>query len=625
MATPHPLETELQRFIHKHKYARKVEGEDRLETWDETVDRAVNFLFGPAPPALLALKALTREHIYNLEVLPSMRLMQMAGPAAERDSMCIYNCSYMPIDCPQAFSRMMYILMCGTGVGFSVEKDCVSRLPKVPRHFGTEPSLYPIKVVDSREGWALAFDEFIGDLFGGFFSPFDVSDVRPKGASLGTSGGYASGPEVLIELGAYVRDVFVQAAGRKLRPVEVHKICCKIAACVQCGGVRRSATISLSDLDDEEMRNVKNWKKNQNYADGKENFLNYANNSAVYTTAKPDHRFELEWESLWESGSGERGIFSRHAANVKTKDTSIRWGTNPCAEIILPPHGLCNLSTVVVREKDTLTSLRLKVYLATLIGTLQSCRINFNLKVLNREWVSNCVRDRLLGVSMTGMLSNFRTTPSQLDQLKDLRAVAYYANQSFAALLEINPAARITCVKPEGTASLLSNTASGLHPAYAKHYIRRVRIPSEDPIAELMRSSGYPIEPDVITKGVDVVSFYCEAPKHTLLREKVSALSQLHMWKQCYDRWCDHKPSVSIYVQEQERDKVKQWIVDNFAELSGVSFFPYSDAHYAQLPFEEIPEPGPATKAIDWDRLVVKTAPVHGGDACLPGRDGCAL
>jgi len=624
----HPLETDLQRFIHLHKYARKVEGENRLETWDETVNRAVKFLFGPAEniPLLNVYRAQVRDYIYNLKVLPSMRLMQMAGPAAEKENMFIYNCSYLPIDSPASFSRMMYILMCGTGVGFSVEKDNTLRLPKVPEKICLEPCLYPIKVKDSKEGWAAAFAEFVSDLYGGHFSALDVSEVSPKGTPLKTTGGTASGPEVLIELTSYVRDVFLAAGGRRLRPVEVHKICCKIAACVQCGGVRRSATISLSDLDDEEMRHVKNWKVNKAYAEGKENFLNYANNSAVYTTAKADHRFDLEWESLWDSGSGERGIFSRHAANVKTKDTSVKWGTNPCAEILLPPYGLCNLSTVIVREEDTLESLRSKVFIATLIGTLQSCRVKFNERILNREWHDNCVKDRLLGVSMTGMLSNFRTTPSQQDQLKDLRATAYYANQAFASLLGINPSARITCVKPEGTASLLSNTASGLHPAYAPHYMRRVRIPSNDPLATLLRLSGYPIERDVITPGLDVVTFHCTAPKHTLLRKNVSAVSQLHMWKQCYDRWCDHKPSISVYVKESERDEVKKWVIDNFASISGVSFFPYSDASYAQLPFEELLSP-PVTHPlpVPWESLVVNSEPVRGGDACVGGRDGCSL
>lgn len=613
MSDETPLRTELQRFIHKHKYARVLDN-GALETWAETVDRCTDQLFAGHHnnELIMAYKPVVRRAIYQLKVMPSMRMMQMAGPACEADNACIYNCSYLEINCLEAFDRLKYLSMCGCGVGFSVERRCTLKLPGVCSLSRARRGV--IVVEDTRRGWALAFREWLSTRWQlGYDYEFDVSKVRPQGAPLRTTGGFASGPEALLDLQRFVRALLLKYHhGDHVTSADCHRICCKIAQIVQCGGVRRSATISLSDFDDLEMRHIKNWKINKDYADGKEPYLNYANNSAVYTGSSPPADFDAEWQQMWDCGSGERGIVSRFAMMYKTQNMSVNWGTNPCCEIILRPNEFCNLSAAVVRPDDDFAVLQEKVRIAALIGTLQACFTKFDESVLGGEWRRNCEEERLLGVSLNGMQQNkyTRSDPSGTDRLAELKRTVFVANQYFASVLGIRPAARATCVKPHGTDALLCDVPSGIHDAYDRYYERTIRLHEDCAEIPFLLASGYKLEREQLANSRNwVVYFYCQTNSETPLRDSTTAVGQLQRWLDVYYAWCDHKPSITVYVKPIEIEAVKSWVKHNFMHMSGVSFAPYSDLNYPQLPFrgitrKEYHEETAAIRPLDWSKFV---------------------
>ncbi len=624
------LKTELQRFVHKHKYARLLPS-GTLENWGETVNRCVEQLFAHVNgnQFILAYKPLVRHAIYNLNVTPSMRMLQMAGPACEQENACIYNCSYLEINCLESFDRLMYLSMCGCGVGFSVERRCVDQLPRVCSQI-VEPGstrlcgypVEPIVVADTRKGWALAFRQWLWSaLVVGYNIPLDISLVRPAGTPLKTTGGTASGPEALIDLRDYVLALLMRFRGKQLTSAACHRICCKIAQIVQCGGVRRSATISLSDVEDYEMRNIKNYKSNDNYAAGLEPHLNFANNSAVYHMRDAPLDFEKEWETLWESGSGERGIVSRSAMRQKTGRHDIHWGTNPCAEIILKPDEFCNLSSIVVRPGDTYSDLANKARLATLIGTLQATFIKFDTDVLGPQFRANAEEERLLGVSLNGQQQNVITRADGPHRLRELKNVVHRANEYYSDLLGIRSARRATCVKPHGTDALLCNVPSGLHDAFGAHFERTVRIHQDCPELAFLRASGYRVEKEIGKDSKNWVAyFYCKSEYGCPVRNDSNAIQQLERWLVTYMTWCDHKPSITVYVKPHELTAVKMWVYGHFEHMCGISFSPYSDLNYPQLPFREITEKEyeeaqASIVPLDWDsfRPGVQSSP---GSAC---------
>ena len=593
------LPTDYQNFIALSRYARWKEDEERRENWGETVDRYFDYMASHLKDnhkytITKALKDKLTEQIMSLGVMPSMRALMTAGPALDRCHVGGYNCSYIPVDSPRAFDECMYVLMCGTGVGFSVEREVVDKLPIVNEHM--EKSSTVIKVGDSRPGWSKALRELIAMLYAGQVPQWDMSEVRPAGARLKTFGGRASGPAPLVELFQFCIQKFESAKGRRLFPIECHDIMCKIGEVVVVGGVRRSALISLSNLGDDQMRHAKSgqWWENEGQRA-------LANNSVAFKGKPEMGTFMREWTSLYESKSGERGIFNRHAAINKVEENGRRksktglknryglpeyydFGCNPCSEIILRPYQFCNLTEVVCRATDNFESLKEKVRIATILGTFQSTLTNF--KYLRKIWKDNTEEERLLGVSLTGILD----CPIWTEQiLEDLRQVAVDTNKKVASDLGIPQSTAITCVKPSGTVSQLVDSASGIHARHSDYYIRTVRGDNKDPLTQFMKESGIPSEPD-ITKpdSTTVFSFPMKSPSGATTRTDMAAIEQLEYWLMFQRHWCEHKPSVTISVKEDEWMRVGAWVYDNFDEVSGISFLPFSDHTYAQAPYQDI-------------------------------------
>ena len=604
------LPTEYQSFIHLSRYSRWLADEGRRESWGETVDRLITFFRNSVKNVEEHTWTDTQEAILSLQVMPSMRALMTAGKALEKEHIAGYNCSYIPIDNPKAFDEVLYILMNGTGVGFSVERQYADKLPTVPdREF--EHTEDVISVVDSKEGWAKGFRDLISYLYTARIPKVNVSKLRPAGARLKTFGGRASGPQPLVDLFDFTVTKFKDAKGRKLSSMECHDIVCKTGEVVVVGGVRRSALISLSNLSDQRIRKAKMgewWNDNPQRA--------LANNSVAYTE-KPDVGiFMKEWLSLYESKSGERGIFSRSSAQAKAaengrRDASWDFGTNPCSEIILRPNQFCNLTEVVVRSADTMKSLTKKIQIATFLGTVQSTFTNFG--YLRKRWQNNTEEERLLGVSLTGImdspLMNGREDGLE-KRLETLRSVAVEANKYWAEKFGINQSTAITCVKPSGTVSQLVDSASGIHARHNPYYIRTVRGDNKDPLTEFMRESGIPNEPDYLKPDhTTVFSFPMMAPKGSVCRHDMTAIEQLEIWKIYAKHWCEHKPSVTISVKEDEWVPVGAWCWNNFQYLSGVSFLPFSDHTYQQAPYQDIDEKEykklvkKMPTSIDWQKL----------------------
>jgi len=602
------LPTDYQSFIHTSRYARWLASEGRRESFSETVDR---YLDNVVVPHIGEGKAYLdiRDAITSLAITPSMRAMMTAGPAANRDNTCMYNCSYLAVDDPKAFDEAMFILLCGTGVGFSVERQFVSKLPDVPDLlFKSETT---IVVKDSKEGWAKAYRQLLSLLWAGEIPQWDIGLVRPAGAKLKTFGGRASGPAPLVDLFNFTIDIFRKAAGRKLASIECHDIMCKIGEVVVVGGVRRSAMISLSNLSDDRMRHAKSgqwWENDAQRA--------LANNSVCYNERPDMDTFMREWTALVESKSGERGVFNRQAAKNQAdkngrRDPNHEFGTNPCSEIILRPNQFCNLTEVVVRATDTLDDLSDKVRLATILGTIQSTYTKF--PYLRKVWQRNTDEERLLGVSLTGIMDNTLTTSSNkgLEKtLQHLRDVAIKTNKHWANKLGIPVSAAITCVKPSGTVSQLVDSASGIHTRHSEHYIRTVRGDNKDPLTQFMKDQGVPSEPCVMKPDTTTVfSFPQKSPKGAVLRNDVTAIQQLETWLMYQRHWCEHKPSVTVSVQDHEWMEVGAFVYKHFDEMSGVSFLPYDGGTYQQAPYQECGASDYKTlkslmpKEIDWSKL----------------------
>ena len=619
------LPTEYQSFIHLSRYARWDYTKTRRETWEETVDRYFNFFkehlkeYCDYEVKDKEIKEI-REAVVNLDIMPSMRCLMTAGEALKRENVAGYNCSYVKVDSPRSFDEILYILMNGTGVGFSVEEEYVNKLPAVAEEFyETETT---IVVRDSKLGWAKALKELYGMLWMGQVPSWDTSKVRPAGSPLKTFGGRASGPEPLEDLFKFSVNIFKNAAGRKLKSVEAHDLVCKIAEIVVVGGVRRSALISLSNLGDREMRYAKSgnwWETNVQRA--------LANNSVNYKE-KPDvGTFMREWLSLYDSKSGERGIYNSMSAkrtterlnqkkdkdgnNIIRRDAREDFGTNPCSEIILRSREFCNLTECVIRGWDDSKSLKKKVRLATILGTWQSTLTNF--KYLTGEWKRNCSDERLLGVSLTGIMDNPDTNGgnSGLDgRLRELRNECIKTNKEWSDRLDIPQSAAITCVKPSGTVSQLVDSASGIHARHNPYYIRTVRGDNKDPITKFMKDAGFPNEPDVTKPNhTTVFSFPMKSPSGAICRTDMTALEQLELWKVYAQNWCEHKPSVTISVKEDEWVGTASWVYENFDEISGISFLPFSDHTYKQAPYQDCTEKeyeetlNQMPKNVDWSKL----------------------
>jgi ribonucleoside-triphosphate reductase len=600
---------DYQRFIHISRYAKWLDKERRRETWEETVDRYINYWKGKFPKLTDKIDE-AKPYILNLEVMPSMRAMMTAGEALDRDNVAGYNCSYVALNRVAAFPEIMYILMCGTGVGFSVERKHIDDLPKVAEDF--HDSDIVIDVSDSRIGWARGYKELLALLYAGQVPKWDLSKIRPKGAPLKTFGGRASGPEPLDELMHFTCGIFKKATGRRLNSVEVHDIVCKIAEIVIVGGVRRSALISLSNLSDRRHAEAKIGRWYEHYP-----HRGLSNNSACYTE-KPDIlAFMDEWRNLIASKCGERGIFNRKGIQTlmpviaPRRDPEHDFGTNPCSEIILRDREFCNLTEIVAREKDTLDTLIKKAEVATLLGTLQSTLTNF--RFLSKHWKENCVEERLLGVSISGWMDNRvlsdHTHKNFKPWLNELREHVIVVNKKYAKTLGVNQSVATTCVKPSGTVSQLVDCASGIHPRHAAYYIRNVRLSDRDPLCPFLQEQGIPCEVDPNSRETMVFSFPIAAPKGGVTKEDRSALEQLEHWMAVQNEWCEHKPSISVYVREDEWMEVGDYVYKNFDYMSGVSFFPHDDnAHIYQLPpymevskkeYDEAVKKMP--KAIDWD------------------------
>jgi ribonucleoside-triphosphate reductase (thioredoxin) len=580
------LPTDYQAFIHTSRYSRWLPEENRRENWAETVSRYIGHVVVSVTRDEVTIDEI-EEAILNLDVMPSMRAMMTSGPALDRDNTCAYNCSYLPVDDPKAFDEAMFILLCGTGVGFSVERQYVNKLPEVPeRLFASDDT---IVVADSKEGWAKAYRKLLALLWAGEVPKWDVSKVRPAGAKLKTFGGRASGPAPLVELFNFTIGKFKAAAGRKLSSIECHDIMCKIGEVVVVGGVRRSAMISLSNLSDDRMRHAKSgqwWENNGQRA--------LANNSTSYTE-KPDmETFMREWTALVESKSGERGIFNRQASQKQAAKNGRRnpdwdFGTNPCSEIILRPYQFCNLTEVVVRATDTIETLSHKVKLATILGTIQSTYTNF--PYLRKKWKDNTEEERLLGVSLTGIMDNQLMTSKNValeKTLEHLRNVAIATNAEWADRLGIPRSAAITCVKPSGTVSQLVDSASGIHARHSPYYTRTVRGDNKDPLTQFMKDMGVPAEPCVMKPdNTTVFSFPVKSPEGAVTRNDMTAIEQLETWLTYQRYWCEHKPSVTVSVRDEEWMEVGAFVYKYFDEMSGVSFLPHSDHTYQQAPYQD--------------------------------------
>ena len=604
------LPTQYQQFIHLSRYSRWNYEHKRRETWNETVNRYFLFFYTHLKENYqYEFKAHDFENlkdsVLTLDVMPSMRCLMTAGPALAKENVAGYNCSYVQIDSTRSFDEILYILMNGTGVGFSVESRYVDRLALLPDEFYETDTT--IMVADSKLGWAKALKELLGLLYSGHIPKWDISRVREAGSILKTFGGRASGPEPLVNLFNFVVRTLTNAGGRKLKPIECHDIVCKIAEIVVVGGVRRSALISLSDLNDDEMRHCKSgewWKENPQRA--------LANNSANYHESPATGTFMREWKSLYESKSGERGIFSSKACKRQVMKNTERYegptfGTNPCSEIILRSREFCNLSEVVIRREDKEKDIARKVRFATILGTIQSTLTNF--KYLSKEWKNNCEEERLLGVSLTGIMDNDITANPNSQMLEKLKSVAVETNKFYAEAIGIARSASITCVKPSGTVSQLVDSSSGIHARHSDYYIRTVRMDNKDPLCKFMQTIEWPNEPDVMKPNdTSVFSFPVASPKDSITRNEMSAIQQLKVWKAYQAHWCHHKPSITVTVKENEWMEIGSWVFNNFKIMSGVSFLPHSDHSYRQAPYEECDEKTfldlkkKITEA-DWDKL----------------------
>ena len=587
------LPTQYQQFIHLSRYSRWLPDEGRREFWNETIERYFDFFKDHLKDMCnYELDDKTRneieEAILDTRVMPSMRCLMTAGPALKKENIAGYNCSYVAVDRVAAFDEILYVLMNGTGVGFSVERQFTAKLPVVAEEFYLSDTV--IQVADSKLGWAKAFKELVGMLYIGQIPKWDLSKVRPAGAPLKTFGGRASGPDPLESLFNFSVTTFKNSAGRKLTSLECHDIVCKIAEIVVVGGVRRSALISLSNLSDDRMRHAKSgswWEQNAQRA--------LANNSACYSE-KPDIGiFMDEWKSLYDSKSGERGIFNRESANKMAAKNGRRtidgheFGTNPCSEIILRDREFCNLSEAVIRTSDTVATLKEKVRIATILGTFQSTLTNF--KYVSNVWKKNCSEERLLGVSLTGIMDNPLTNGKQkgLDKLlEELKEVAVETNKIWAKKLGIPRSVAITCVKPSGTVSQLTDAASGIHARHNPYYVRTVRGDKKDPLTKMMTDAGFPVEDDVMNPShTAVFSFPMKVDKHSVFRTDMNAIEQLELWLTYQKHWCEHKPSVTISVKEHEWLEVGAWVYENFDWMSGVSFLPFSEHSYKQAPYQD--------------------------------------
>ena len=618
---------QYREYIAASRYARYIDDKSRRETWEETVQRFIDYIFERTPA--IAEDKETKEELFNAilnhELMPSMRALMTAGKSADRDNTCIYNCSYLPVDDPKSFDEAMFILLCGTGVGFSVESKYINQLPDVPeKMFDSE---HTIAVHDSKEGWAKSLRLLLAHLYAGEIPRWDISKVRPAGARLKTFGGRASGPEPLVDLFAFTVAMFKHAKGRKLNSLECHDLMCKIGEVVVVGGVRRSAMISLSDLNDERIRHAKTgpwWETAPHRA--------LANNSAVYNETPTVGKFMEEWVSLYNSHSGERGIFNREAAKKTVakyghRDVNYDFGTNPCSEIILRPYQFCNLTEAVIRHDDTKETLLRKVRLATILGTIQSSFTKF--PYLRKVWQRNTEEERLLGVSFTGIYDN-KLTCTQGEELNviltQLREMARATNKQWAERLGIPTSAAITCVKPSGTVSQLVDSASGIHPRHAKYYIRRVRGDKKDPLSQFLIQQGIPNEECVYKPTQTVVFSFPQKAPDGLVRDDVTPIKHLELWLTYQRFWCEHKPSVTISVEEKDWPSVGAWTWENFSEISGVSYLPYDGGTYRQAPYEECTEEQynelkAKIPTINWSELKEETDNVEGVQtlACSAG------
>ena len=602
------LPTDYQNFIATSRYARWLEEEGRRETWTETVTRYVDYMADKT-----GLDKKTTDEIWNaiytLDVMPSMRALMTAGPALDRDNTAGYNCSYLPVNDPKSFDEAMYILLCGTGVGFSVERQYIDKLPEIPEKLFKSQTT--IVVRDSKEGWAKAFRMLVALLYAGEVPDYDVNMIRPAGARLKTFGGRASGPAPLVDLFKFTINMFKGATGRKLNSYECHSIMCKIGEIVVVGGVRRSAMISLSNLSDIRMRHAKTgqwWETAPHMA--------LSNNSVAYTDKPDSETFLREWTSLVESKSGERGIFNRvsaqkQAAKNGRRNPDYEFGTNPCSEIILRPHQFCNLTEVVIKEHDTDEDLDRKVRLATILGTAQATLTDF--PYLRKIWKSNTQEERLLGVSLTGIMDNIHTNcflVNMRERLTRLKQIAIDTNKKYAKRFGIEESTAITCVKPSGTVSQLCDSASGIHARHSRYYIRTVRGDNKDPLTKFMIDQGVPSEPCVMKPDTTTVfSFPMRSPSGSRLRNDLSAIEQLEIWLIYQEHWCEHKPSITVTVKEEEWLDVGAFVFKHFDKMSGVSFLPHSDHVYQQAPYQECTEDEydamllKMKTRIDWSKL----------------------
>ena len=607
------LPTQYQQFIHLSRYSRWLDSETRRESWPETVDRYLNYMCDVQCASRIpaTVKAQLRENILNLAIMPSMRCMMTAGKALETENIAGFNCSYITVDSPRCFDEALYILMCGTGVGFSVERQFINKMPAInwPMEYVSDT----IVVRDSKRGWAEALQKLIAMLFEGKVPAWDMSKLRPAGTPLKTFGGRASGPEPLERLFKFCVRMFENSAGRRLNSEECHDLMCMIGDIVVVGGVRRSALISLSNPSDDRMRHAKSgewWNQTP--------WRSLANNSAVYTE-KPDMSvFFREWHSLYESKSGERGIVNRVGLQDKAREIGralAEFGLNPCGEIILRPNQFCNLSEVVVRPEDDLDDLKAKVQLAALIGTMQATLTKF--RHVRKVWQRNTEEESLLGVSLTGqfdhaILSGCEGVEKMREWLTALREEARKANKKWAKKLDINPAAAVTCVKPSGTVSQLVDSSSGMHPRYNEHYVRRVRADKKDPLAEMMKDMKFPWEPEAAKdkcEHIVIFSFPMKSPETSILQRNLSAIEHLEIWKVYREAWCDHNPSITVQVREHEWMEVGAWVYKNFDCIGGVSFLPLDDNIYVQAPYQTIGEEeyeamlAAMPQNVDWSRL----------------------
>jgi ribonucleoside-diphosphate reductase alpha chain len=577
-----------QQFIALSRYARYLAEQHRRETWEETVGRYCDFMVDNYP-------IFPRDRMYdatvNMQVMPSMRAMMTAGPAMARDHVASYNCAYIAVDDIRCFDETMYVLMCGTGMGFSVERQFITKLPEVAEEFHESNTI--IHVEDSRIGWAQSLRELISLLYAGHIPAWDLSKLRPAGAPLKVFGGRSSGASSLDELFKFCVGIFKRATGRKLNSRECHDIMCKIGDVVVAGGVRRSALLSLSNLSDQRMATAKSG---QWWVDEPQRAL--ANNSVAYTEKPEIGLFMKEWMNLYESKSGERGLFNREAAIKKARSNGRRnpdfhFGVNPCSEISLRSGGVCNLSEVVIRENDTQDTLREKVEIASIIGTFQSMFTDF--RYLRSVWKKNADEERLLGVSLTGIMDNALMSgrlgmePLAL-VLDDLRQCAIETNKEWAARLDIPQSTAITTCKPSGTVSQLVDASSGIHPRFDHYYIRTVRNDKKDPLSDFLISQGVPHETDVTKDSNWVFSFPMKAPTNSRIASEMTAIDQLEHYLVYTKHWAEHSCSITVYVREHEWLDVAAWVYRNFDDINGISFLPYSEHIYKQAPYQSISE-----------------------------------